>query len=55
VSSALQIVRTGFLYSLQIFLAGIPSGLRIFLAGALMPFCYMAAALFRRAGFEKRW
>jgi hypothetical protein len=31
-----------------------PSTLRIFLAGALMPFCYMAAALFRRPDLEKK-
>lgn len=41
--------------TLSIFLAGIPSTLRIFLAGMLLPFCYMAAALFRRSGVEKRW
>jgi conflict system STAND superfamily ATPase len=32
----------------------VPSTLRIFLAGALVPFCYMTAALFRRSGLEKR-
>jgi hypothetical protein len=32
-----------------------PSSLDIFLAGALVPFCYMTAALFRRPVLEKRW
>jgi hypothetical protein len=32
-----------------------PSPLRIFLAGALMPFCYVAAALFRRPSLKERW
>jgi hypothetical protein len=33
----------------------LPSTLDIFLAGALVPFCYMAAAIFRRSAPEKRW
>lgn len=33
----------------------LPSTLDIFLAGALVPLCYMTAALFRRSSFEKRW